>query len=108
MTALPKDVYLDLMKTIRRRLDLVETLRSSQVDDFAKAETAAFHGRKTVEGIAFGCLVATENSINHVPRDARGQWNAEAILKSLTSKKLTAFPSPSIIRLPTTEEQEQH
>ncbi len=104
---MPQDLYRDLMMTIRSRLDIVRSLRSSSLDDFTKAETVAFHGRKIVEGIAFACLIATENGIGHVPRDAKGQWNAESIINSLKSKKLTVFPSPSIIRTPTTEERNQ-
>ena len=96
------------MMTIRSRLDIVQSLRSSKLDNFTKAETTAFHGRKVVEGIAFACLIATENGIGHVPRDAKGQWNAESIINSLRSKKLTVFPSPGIIRPPTTEERNQY
>lgn len=108
MTSKPQDLYLDLMMTIRSRLDIVRSLRSSGLDEFTKAETAAFHGRKIVEGIAFACLIATENGIGHVPRDAKGQWNAESIINSLRSKKFTVFPSPSIIRSPTDEERTQY
>jgi YD repeat-containing protein len=62
----------------------------------------------TVEGIAFACLVATENGIKHVPRDAKGQWNAETILKNLKKKKIDTLPSPSIIRQPTEQERTEN
>lgn len=94
----PLENYIALMQTIRSRLDVIESVRNSKTNDFSRAETAAFHGRKIIEGIAFACLVAIENGIKHVPRDAKGQWNAEAILKSLQSKSIPTLPSPSIIR----------
>jgi hypothetical protein len=104
----PRQLYLDLLSTIRDRLDVVGNLAAGNGGDFARAEAAAFHGRKIVEGIAFGCLVATENGLKHIPRDAQGQWNAEVILKSLNKKGLTTFPSPSIIRQATDEERRCH
>jgi hypothetical protein len=99
------DTYADLMQVIRRRLDLINMLQNIQGDEFSRAESAAFHGRKTIEGIAFACLVATENGIKHVPRDAKGQWNAETILKNLKKKKIVTLPSPSIVRQATQQER---
>ncbi len=99
--------YLALMAMIRRRFDIIRALNDSN-SNFVAAETAAFHGRKIVEGIAFGCLVALENGIRHVPRDAKGQWKADAIFKSLLAKGLPVFPSPSIIRAATTDEKVAH
>lgn len=87
------------MATIRYRFETLSALSASSVPRFAKAELAAFHGRKIVEAIAFGCLVATDNGLKHVPRDARGKWNAEEILLGLKSKKISTLPSPSEIRL---------
>jgi len=94
------DTYWRLMATIRYRFETLAELSTSGVPRFAKAELAAFHGRKIVEAIAFGCLVAVENGLQHVPRDAKGKWNAEEILLSLKSKKISTLPSPSEIRLP--------
>jgi len=91
-------IYIALMMTIRSRLDVIESLSNLSGNDFSRAETAAFHGRKIIEGIAFACLVAIERGLKHVPRDAKGQWNAEKILKSLKSKSIPTLPSPSIIR----------
>ena len=71
MDKIPLEIYVELMTTIRHRLDVIETIRQSQIDDFSRAETAAFHGRKIIEGISFACLVALENGIKHVPRDAK-------------------------------------
>ena len=61
------------MTTIWHRLDVIEKLAKLDGSHFTRAETAAFHGRKVTEGIAFACLVAVENGIGHVPRDAKGQ-----------------------------------
>jgi hypothetical protein len=102
-----EQLYLDLMAAIRDRLDVVERLASSTGSDFGRAESASFHGRKIVEGIAFGCLVATQKGLKRVPRDAKGQWKAELILQRLTARSLNTFPSPGILRKPTDEERER-
>lgn len=94
----PEQLYESLMSVVRDRLDAVAVLAASQGAAFARAEAAAFHGRKIVEGIAFGCLVATEQGRKQVPRDAKGQWNAKVILNRLASKNIETFPSPSILR----------
>lgn len=101
----PSDKYAQLMWTIRYRFELIKILRQSSVDPFIQAETAAFHGRKIVEGIAFACLVAIENSSIEIPGKAIGQWNAEKIFKQLQWKRLNAFPSPAYIRQPTLEQK---
>ena len=101
--------YHDVMNVIRQRFDLIEALRSSAVDRFSIAETAAFNGRKIIEGVAYGCLITLEHGLDHVPRDVRGHYNAEEIFKFLERKKLsTAFPSPGIIRFPSEEETEEY
>lgn len=99
------DPYLSLMRTIRGRFDVIEALKESSAESFPRAEAAAFHGRKIVEAIAFACLIATENGLKVVPKDAKGHWNAEKIFKSLKSNGLSVLPSPSLIRQATVEEQ---
>lgn len=101
----PQETYSSLMRTIRDRFDAINALQASAADPFSRAEMAAFHGRKIVEGIAFGCLVAIENGLKIVPRDAKGHWNAEAIFTSLKSKGLSVLPSPSALRNATSDEQ---
>jgi hypothetical protein len=109
MKTTPFDKYLAMMSVLRSRFDMIDLLRLSASDRFLVAETSAFHGRKIIEGIAFGCLIAVEHGIGDVPRDARGQWNADSILQSLQKKKLgSAFPSPSIIRKSTADEERTH
>jgi hypothetical protein len=49
-----------------------------------------------VEAIAFACLVAIDNALKYVPRDAEKQWNAETIFQNLKSKNLKVLLSPSI------------
>lgn len=102
------EIYQSLMLTIRYRFEAIDSLRNAQLEAYSKAESAAFHGRKIIEGIAFGCLVAIDNGFKTVPRDAKGQWNAEKILKNLKSKKILTLPSPSRIRMPTDEEIKEH
>lgn len=108
MQSAPHETYVDLMSSIRDRFDVITKLAKATGSDFGRAEAAAFHGRKIVEGIAFGCLVATERGLKHVPRDAKGQWNAETILTGLKKKGLKTFPSPSLIRRATSDEQGEH
>lgn len=101
----PIEIYGSLMVTIRNRFDVIEALRFSNTDYFSKAETAAFHGRKIVEAIAFACLAAIDNKFKIVPKDAKGHWNAEVIFKNLVAKNLLALPCPSILRDATYEEK---
>ncbi len=100
----PGETYYSLMLTIRDRFEIIESMRTASSEPYARAETAAFHGRKIIEGIAFGCLVAIENGLKTVPRDARGQWSAENIFKSLKTKNILTLPSPSLIRQATADE----
>lgn len=100
--------YLSLMLTIRERFDAIEDLRKASSHSFSRAEAAAFHGRKIVEGIAFACLVAIDNGLKQVPRKAKGQWNAKTIFESLKPKGLSVLPSPSLIRQATPEEQSEN
>lgn len=100
----PEERYLDLMRTVRLRFDAIESLRSEEALSFAQAESAAFHGRKIVEGIAFACIVAVDASKTVIPREARGQWDARAILLKLKRKGLAVLPSPSHLRRATDDE----
>jgi hypothetical protein len=103
----PIEQYLSLMSVIRTRFDLIHEIIAINGDDFSKAEICAFHARKIFEGIAFGCLVAIENGMKRIPGDAKGQWNAQKIMRSLRAKQLAVFPSPSEIRNPTESERMQ-
>lgn len=100
--------YADLMAIARKRLDTIAVIKASIGDPFSKAEMVAFHGRKIVEAIAFGCLVAIENGLKNIPQDSVGQWNAEAIFKRLDAKRLTIFPSLGVVRKETEEEKTRH
>lgn len=108
MAKSPQELYLELMQVVRLRFDTIEALVNNPVDNYGIAEMAAFHGRKIIEAIAFGCLVGLENGLKVIPRDAQGQYNAETIFKVLAKKKLEIFPSPSVIREARQEEKEQH
>ena len=103
-----QEKYLDLMKVVRGRLDTIESLFDKNFDDFSKTEIAAFHGRKIIEAIAFGCLIGIKNGLKIIPKDAEGQYNAEKILKTLTRKGIDIFPSPSEIRQATPKESEEY
>jgi hypothetical protein len=102
-----RDSYHSLMLTVRERFDVIQALHALSAS-FSQAEAAAFHGRKIVEAIAFGCLVAIENGLKHIPRDAKGQWNAEEIFRNLKLKNLTILPSPSHLRAATKQEQQDN
>ncbi len=104
----PQEMYLKLMEVVRHRFDVIKKLSESAVDDYGKSEIAAFHGRKIIEAIAFGCLISAKNGLKHLPQDAQGQYNAQAIIKSLSKKGIVVYPSPSIIREASSEEREMH
>ncbi|WP_124525758.1 hypothetical protein [Pseudomonas sp. KBW05] len=98
-------MYHNLMQRIRARFDVIELLHISEGESFTRAESAAFQGRKIVEGIAYACLIAIEHGAQQIPRDAKKQWNAEKILKNLKSKGFETLPSPSTIRSATEQER---
>ena len=97
-----------LMKIIRQRIDIIGDLEKSSNDPFTICENAAFNARKATEAIAFGCLVATENGLKHIPKDTKGHWNAEIIIKRLQSKNITTFPNPSVVEMPTEEDRKKN
>ncbi|WP_213982209.1 hypothetical protein [Sphingomonas sp. dw_22] len=80
------------MTNVRARFEVIESLKLNQNSGFAQLETAAFHLRKSIEGIAFGCLVAMEQGLKEVPRDAKGQWNADNIFGRLKKRDQLVFP----------------
>ena len=107
-TPTPLENYQQLMNVVRSRLDAVQSLSKLTIDEFNNSEIAAFHGRKIIEAIAFGCLVGIKNGLKTIPRDAEGQYNAEKIFKNLNSKGIDIFPSPSKIRYATESEINEH
>lgn len=102
----PQQLYLDTMRLIRERFDLIDSYTRKNRMSFLGAETIAFNTRKIIEAISYGCLISLENSLGFVPRDIKGQWNAEAILKRLKTKGIDALPIPCWARTATREEQE--
>ncbi len=80
------------MTNIRARFEIIEGLSLDKDSGFAQYETAAFHLRKCIEGVAFGCLVAMEQGLKEVPRDAKGQWNADNIFARLKKRDPLVFP----------------
>lgn len=94
-------LYQELMNIIRDRLDVIDALSKMPINSYSKSEIAAFHGRKIIEAIAFGCLVCVRNGLRYIPKDAHGQYNAETIIKSFIKKGIDIFPSPSEIRYAT-------
>ena len=94
----PLENYTSLARVIRERFDLMDQFTRHNQMTKIQAEIVAYNARKIVEGIAFCCLVATENGLKHVPRDAVGQYNAETIFKNLKKKGIDVLPSPSEVR----------
>ncbi len=80
------------MRNIRARFEVIDGLKLSPSSEYAQLETAAFHLRKSIEGVAFGCLVAIENGLKSVPRDAVGQWNADRIFVRVSKQHPLVFP----------------
>jgi hypothetical protein len=88
----PNLQYKMLLTNIRARYEVIDGLMLTEASEFASLETAAFHMRKSIEGIAFGCLVALENGLKQIPRDAQGQWNADRIFARLAKQDQLVFP----------------
>lgn len=80
------------MTTVRARHELVFGLGLKQGSAFVDFETAAFHLRKSIEDIAFGCLVAMDKGFKKIPRDAQGQWNADKIFSKIKNQDSIVFP----------------
>ena len=95
---LPGEQYLELMGRVRERFEVIRRLKAIGPQNFSACEGIAFHLRKIIEGIAFGCLVACENGLKQIPSDAKGQWNADTIFAQLDKRKLIVFPNPSQLR----------
>ncbi|WP_294174063.1 hypothetical protein, partial [uncultured Sphingomonas sp.] len=108
MTRAAHERYGDLMFRIRQRFELARTVQVDGKGSFTRSEVIAFQLRKIIEGTAFGCLIAIDHGLKHVPRDAVGQWAADQIFRSLAKKNMKTVPSPSIIRKATEEEQAAH
>ena len=102
------DTYIDLMAIVRERLDTINKIKLLGKESFYLSETVALHGRKIIEAIAFSCLLAVDNSLKAIPREAKGQYNAEKIFKTLRNKGINALQNPSIIRQASEEEKNQH
>ena len=99
----PEDTYQVLAVNLRSRLDFAEnTLANPYKFAFQTVETVSLQGRKSVETIAYMMLVATEHAFGraNMPRDIRGQWNAEPIFKELKKRKLDLIPSPQRVTAP--------
>lgn len=107
MSEIQLEKYIKLMKVVRSRLDSIKLISNNNFGNFNHTEIAAFHGRKIIEAIAFGCLIAIKNGIKVIPKTAEGQYNAEKILKTLSRKGIEIFPSPSEIRQATLKESEE-
>ena len=99
--------YADVMLRVRERFEIISQLRK-RPPSWSVGETIGTHLRKIVEGIAFGCVLATEHSVKGAPRNAVGQWNAENIFLALKKLGEFPYPDPNQIRHPTAEERRDH
>ena len=95
------------MFRIRERFATIHEL-SQNPASWSVGETIGTHLRKIIEGIAFGCVIATEHSVKNAPRNATGHWNAESIFVALKKLGEFPYPDPNQIRLPTPEETRAH
>ena len=95
--------YADVMMRIRERFDAIQIVREGPAS-WTLGETIGTHLRKIIEGIAFGCVIATEYAVKNVPRKVVGQWDAETIFTALKKSGDFPYPDPNRIRRPTAEE----
>ena len=92
VNATASDQYRGLMSNIRARFEIIDGLGLGGESEYAPLETAAFHLRKSIEAATFGCLIAMENGLRKVPRDAKGQWNADKLLTKVKKGNPPVFP----------------
>lgn len=83
--------YANLMTLVILRLNEIQRLVSSELDLFS-LEAVGSQIRKTIEAISYSALVSCEMETAHVPRQVRGLWNANEILRFLESKNLLTLP----------------
>ena len=95
------------MFRIRERFDIIHKLGEAP-PSWSVGETIGTHLRKIIEGVAFGCVIATEHSTNVVPRQAAGHWNAEQIFLALKKTGDFSYPDPNLIRPSTQDEKAAH
>ena len=86
--------YQALLEKIRLRFETIKSLEPTEESDIVNLEAVAFQLRKIIEGLAFCCLVALENGLKSVPRDASGQWNADRIFAKVSKREGFMFPWP--------------
>jgi hypothetical protein len=104
MSESPQIKYYNVMKVIRGRFDVINQYLDRDDRDFFLGEILAFHTRKIIEAIAFGCMIALENSKNSIPTKLKKEYSADKILKHLRGKNSLPYPSPSEIRKSTPAE----
>jgi hypothetical protein len=96
--------YGDIMSVIADRFKVISQIHHAGKGNFSNSEALAFQLRKIVEGTAFGCLVAIENGLKKIPKDAVGQWNADKIFAALSKRDINVLPNPSVLRAATQAE----
>jgi hypothetical protein len=96
----PDEIYATLARKLRSRIEFIESVSDLQAPTSQIVETVSLQGRKSVETIAFMCLVIMDHSLGQrsIPRDVRSHWNAETVFERLKRKGLQLLPSPSTIR----------
>ena len=93
----PGALYADVMLRIRQRFDAINALRK-QEPSWSVGESIGTHLRKIIEGVAFGCIVAMQNSTKKLLRRVVGKWNADDIFFELKKLDNFCYPDPSDIR----------
>ena len=108
MNISPTEKYLDLMKIVRTRFDLIEEVRKVNGDKFLIAETCGFHFRKILEAIGSGCLIALEHGTKNIHDNFKYCYKPDQVFRLLKKKNQNILPSPSIIREATQNEEILH
>ena len=98
MSKLPSHQYGEVMSRIADRISLIRRIMEGGKGSFSSNEGIAFQLRKVIEGMAFACVVASENGTKSKIRSARGHWNARNILNDLAKRGLLTLPNPSRLR----------
>lgn len=100
----PIDLYLQQMKEIKRRIEVIDYFLLAGGHALYKPttiESTCLQFRHVLELVAFGSLCANQAAYSAVHKDFASHWNAELLLKELYRVNPDFYPVPKI-ELPST------
>ena len=90
---LPLRNYENLMLLAKRRLMFIEEFNNKKVD-FLKIELIAVQLRKLIEGVAYGCVSASELGGANLSEETLDAYDARTVFEALRKGDLNFIPRP--------------